>query len=86
MIATTPGWGTDFTLSRAYFADRLTGATLMTIPGGHSIDALCFCLGEFKEVSSVVASHRERGKIVETGETIQMTSPDQMSPQRRPRK
>jgi Gal80-like protein/GFO/IDH/MocA oxidoreductase family protein len=33
MIVTTPGWGTDFTLSRAYLADRSTGAALMTIPG-----------------------------------------------------
>jgi len=78
MIVTTPGWGSDFTLSRAYLADRSTGATLMTIPGGHSIDALCFCLGEFKEVFSVVATQRQRFKIVETGETIQMTSPDQV--------
>jgi predicted dehydrogenase len=50
----------------------------MTIPGGHSIDALCFCLGEFKELSSIVANQRQRVKIVETGETIQMTSPDQV--------
>jgi predicted dehydrogenase len=78
MIVTTPNWGTDFTLSRAYLADRSTGATLMTIPGGHSIDALCFCLREFKEVSSVVATQRQRVRIVETGETIQMTSPDQV--------
>ncbi len=74
----TPGWGTDFTLSRACLADSSTGATLMTIPGEHSIDARAFCLGEFKEVSSVVATQRQRGKIVETGETIEMTSPDQV--------
>jgi predicted dehydrogenase len=78
MIVTTPTWGTDFTLDWAYMADRSNGATLMTIPGGHSIDALCFCLGEFKELSSVVANQRQRVKIVETGETIQMTSPDQV--------
>ena len=29
-------------------------------------------------MSSVVATQRQRGKIVETGETIQMTSPDQV--------
>ena len=76
MIVATPNWGTEFTLSRAYLADRTTGATLMTIPGGHSIDALCFCLGEFKEVSSFVATQRKRIRIVETGEMIPMTSPD----------
>ena len=28
----------------------------MTSPGGHSIDALCYCLGEFRELSSIVAN------------------------------
>jgi hypothetical protein len=31
------------------------------------IDALCFCLGEFKELSSVVANQRKQIRIVETG-------------------
>jgi predicted dehydrogenase len=78
MIVATPNWGTEFTSSRAYLADRSTGATLMTIPGGHSIDALCFCLGDFKELSSFVATQRRQVKNVETGETFQMTSPDQV--------
>ena len=78
MIITTPAWGTEFTLDWAYMADRSNGNTLMTSPGGHSIDALCYCLGEFKELSSVVATQRQRIKIVETGETIQMTAPDQV--------
>jgi hypothetical protein len=33
---------------------------------------------EFKELSSVVANQRQQVKIVETGETIQMTAPDQV--------
>src|SRR6202795_3449847 len=79
MIITTPAWGTEFTLDWAYMADRSNGATLMTIPGGHSIDALCFCLGEFKELSSVVANQRKQIKIVETGEMMPMTAADQVS-------
>ncbi|MDB5483636.1 MAG: Oxidoreductase protein, partial [Caulobacteraceae bacterium] len=78
MIITTPAWGTEFTLDWAYMADRSSGNTLMTSPGGHSIDALCYCLGEFKELSSVVANQRQQIRIVETGETIQMTAPDQV--------
>jgi len=78
MIVSTPTWGTEFTHDWAYMADRSNGNTLLTSPGGHSIDALCFCLGEFKELSSVVANQRQRVKIVETGEAIQMTSPDQV--------
>ena len=78
MIVTTPTWGPEFTLDWAYMTDRSTGASLMTITGGHSIDALCFCPGEFKDLSSVVATQRQRVKIIETGETIPMTSPDQV--------
>jgi predicted dehydrogenase len=78
MIVATPNWGSEFTSSRVYLADRSTGATLMTIPGGHSIDALCYCLGEFKELSSLVATQRRQVKNIETGETLQMTSPDQV--------
>jgi predicted dehydrogenase len=78
MIITTPAWGTEFALDWAYMADRSSGNTLLTSPGGHSIDALCYCLGEFKELSSVVANQRRRIKIVETGKTIQMTAPDQV--------
>jgi predicted dehydrogenase len=78
MIITTPTWGTEFTRDWAYMADRSNGNTLMSSPGGHSIDALCYCLGEFKELSSVVANQRQQVKIVETGETIQMNAPDQV--------
>jgi predicted dehydrogenase len=78
LIVTTPAWGTDFTLDWAYMADRSNGHTLLSSPGGHAIDALRFCLGEFKELSSVVANQRQRVNIVETGETIPMTSPDQV--------
>jgi predicted dehydrogenase len=78
MVVATPNWGTEFTRSRMYLADRSTGATLMTIPGGHSIDALCYCLGEFKQIAGVVATQRRSIRVVETGEMIPMTSPDQV--------
>jgi predicted dehydrogenase len=78
MIITTPAWGTEFTHDWAYMADRSKGNTLLTSPGGHSIDALCYCLGEFKALSSVVANQRQHIRIVETGETIRMTAPDQV--------
>jgi hypothetical protein len=29
----------------AYQADRTNGANLLTITGGHTVDALCYCLG-----------------------------------------
>jgi hypothetical protein len=44
MIGCAPNWGAA--IDRAYQADRANDANLMTITGGHHIDALCHCLGE----------------------------------------
>ena len=78
LIGTTPFGGSPIPASRAWFADRANGATVLTIAGGHSLDALCFCLGDFRELSAVVATQRPRPTIIETGETIEMTAPDQV--------
>ncbi|KAH7076329.1 NAD-binding Rossmann fold oxidoreductase family protein [Paraphoma chrysanthemicola] len=34
------------------------GANLVTIPFGHAIDALCYVLGEIKDISATLANHR----------------------------
>jgi predicted dehydrogenase len=62
----------------AYTASRVNGATTMTIHGGHSLDAFCFCLGEFRALSGTVATQFTETKIVETGETIPKDAPDQV--------
>jgi predicted dehydrogenase len=76
MIGCAPNWGS--TIERAYQADFANGANLMTITGGHQIDALCYCLGEFREVSAFVVSQRDRIPLEETGELIAKTVPDQL--------
>jgi len=54
------------------------GANLLTITGGHTIDALCYCLGEFRELAAFVLSQRDRIPVEETGDIIAKTSPDQL--------
>ncbi len=76
MIGCAPNWGA--TIDRAYQADRANGANLMTITGGHQIDALCHCLGEFREVAAFVVSQRDRIHSEDTGGLIPKTSPDQL--------
>src|SRR6516164_7183870 len=66
MIACAPNWGA--TIDRAYQADRANGANLLTITGGHTIDALCYCLGEFHELAALVVSQRDRIALEATGE------------------
>jgi predicted dehydrogenase len=55
---------------------RSNGANTMTIPGGHGIDALCFVLGEFAEVSARVTTKIKEWKHAETGEPFAVDSPD----------
>jgi len=76
MIGCAPNWGP--TIERAYQADRANGANLLTITGGHTIDALCYCLGEFREFAAFVVSQRDRIPLEETGEVVAKTSPDQL--------
>jgi predicted dehydrogenase len=76
MIGCAPNWGP--TIDRAYQADSANGANLLTITGGHTIDALCYCLGEFRELTAFVVSQRDRIPLAETGELIAKTVPDQV--------
>ncbi len=76
MIACAPNWGA--TIDRAYQADRANGANLLTITSGHTIDALCYCLGEFRELAAFVVSQRDYIPLAATGEMIAKTSPDQL--------
>src|SRR5260370_34622477 len=76
MIGCAPNWGAA--IDRSYQADRANGANLMTITGGHQIDALCHCLGEFREVAAFVVSQRDRIHSEDTGGLISKTSPDQL--------
>src|SRR6202162_4517208 len=68
MIGCAPNWGA--TIDRSYQADRANGANLMTITGGHQIDALCYCLGEFREVSAFAVNQRDQIPLEGTGEMV----------------
>src|SRR5436305_3395965 len=77
MIGCAPNWGA--TIDRAYQADRANGANLLTITGGHQIDALCYCIGEFRELTAFAVSQRDRIPLEATGELVPLTAPDQLA-------
>ncbi|MSP79239.1 MAG: Gfo/Idh/MocA family oxidoreductase [Dehalococcoidia bacterium] len=56
--------------------DRKNGVNVFTIAGGHSIDALCYAVADFQEVSAKVTTQRKRITIAGTKDPIEMTSPD----------
>jgi predicted dehydrogenase len=76
MIGVAPNWGAS--IDRAYQADLANGANLMTITGGHQIDALCHCLGEFRELTAFAVSQRDQIFSEDIGGPIAKTSPDQL--------
>src|ERR1700681_1599692 len=76
MITCAPNWGAS--IDRAYQADRANGANLLTINGGHKIDALCHCLGEFRELTAFAVSQRDRIPLESTGELVAKNVPDQL--------
>ena len=76
LFVNAAGWGA--TLDRAYQADFANGANLMTITGGHNLDALCYCLGEFRELSAFAVSQRDKIPLEGTGELITKDVPDQL--------
>jgi len=63
-------------IDRAWMADRKMGANTLTISTGHAIDALCFCVGEFKAVSALSTTQVPVWETSEPGKTVDVSAPD----------
>ena len=61
---------------RTWQRDDDLGATTLTIPAGHSLDALRFVVGEFSEVSSVVSTQVPQWLETDTQQHLDVTAPD----------
>jgi predicted dehydrogenase len=57
---------------------RANGANVLTITGGHAIDALCAVLGEFTEVSARVSTRIPEWRTLE-GTPVPVDSPDSIN-------
>jgi predicted dehydrogenase len=79
LVGSGRAWGGIIDPSSLYLLDASNGATLLTIPFGHTVDALCWCLGEFREVSATLATRRPVVPVAGTNETRPQTSPDQVA-------
>jgi predicted dehydrogenase len=79
VIASGLGWGADFVPGGEYMLDRDNGATLLTIPFGHTIDALTMVLGEFTDVQATLVTRRRHVRNTATGQLMPMTAPDQVA-------
>jgi predicted dehydrogenase len=80
LVARSGGWDGSITEKKisAYLLDRANGATMLTIPVGHTLAALRTVLGEVAQVSAVLATRRTTALVADTGETLPMSAPDQV--------
>jgi predicted dehydrogenase len=75
LFVNAANWGA--TLDRSYQASFGNGANLMTITGGHNLDALCYCLGEFRELFAFAVSQRGEIPTQDSG-VVAKDVPDQL--------
>ena len=80
VVARSGGWGASVPEKKtsAYLLDRANGATMLTIPVGHTLAALRDVLGELAEISAVLATRRTWALAVDTGEMLPVSAPDQV--------
>ena len=63
-------------LDRAWRADWSNGTNTLTIAAGHAIDALCFCVGEFQELSALSAVQVPVWETGQASKAVKVTAPD----------
>lgn len=64
--------------ANAYALNADNGATMLMIPFGHTIDAVCWCLGELAEFSALTGQRREAATEIGTGRSVPIRSSDQI--------
>jgi len=61
---------------RTWQRDVTLGANTLTIAFGHTVDAMRFVIGDFTNVSSVVSTQAKQWTASDTGQVLDVTSPD----------
>src|SRR5437660_4634966 len=79
VIGSGMGWGPTEEPFNAYLNDKKNGATMLSIGLGHAADALCYCLGEVRELSATMTMRRKSFTIAKTGESKPMAAEDQVA-------
>ena len=66
----------DRSQSRTWDRDKTKGVSALTVRGIHTMDVLCWCLGDFVEVSGKVTTQVKQWRVTETNEMIDVDTPD----------
>jgi predicted dehydrogenase len=80
LIGRGGGWGGFIAEKKnsAYTLDTANGATMLTIPVGHTLAAVMDVLGGVADLSSMLATRRTTAFAADTKETLPVSAPDQV--------
>jgi predicted dehydrogenase len=79
LIGSGMGWGQTVPAYNAYLNDKKNGATMLSIALGHAADAVCYCLGEVRELSATMTMRRKSFTIGDAGDPRTMAADDQVA-------
>jgi predicted dehydrogenase len=78
-IIGSAGLGGSIDQGNSYIVKKENGASLLRLVAAHSIDALNHVLGDFSELSAVLDTRRPDITVLESGDRIVKTAPDQVA-------
>lgn len=78
LVGSGAQWGAETDAAHAYLYDNRNGASLLTIPLGHTLAGVREVLGEFDDLSARLVQRRSTVRVTDTAETMTATAPDQI--------
>lgn len=78
LIGSGGEWTAQTDAAHAYLYDKTNGATMLSIPLGHTLAGLRDVLGDFANVSARMIKRRETVQVTDTQETLPITTEDQV--------
>lgn len=76
VVASAGNFGPSEPVRMKYFTDRKVGGNMMSIHFGHTIDMVCFTLGELKDLNTRLSIQRPQIDITRDGEKIETVTKD----------
>ncbi|MFM2483263.1 Gfo/Idh/MocA family protein [Celerinatantimonas sp. YJH-8] len=78
LIGSGGNWGAESSAELAYLFDKANGATMLTIPFGHTLAGVQDVLGEFADVNGRTLKCRDTVHITDTGADVVTSAADQI--------
>lgn len=78
IVASGANWGPFVMPFDAYVLDKASGASMLMIPLGHTLDGVKFCLGDIEHLSAETATRRQESQIVGTDNFVPISVSDQI--------